>query len=803
MEPASRRSRAPGDADRRAPGDADQRASPAASAVLVAGTVVVVAASQVPGWRHALLVGTALATAAIIVGATRRLAPRPRWPWTVLAAMFALWGIAALLALAPAGPGLLAVATMAVGQLCAAAVGVHAAFAPSRTRWARPALVDVLIIVVTLGLVGAQLVLVASDRGARTLTAVLTPSVDVALLVFVVVYTVSRARMVPAVTLGITGACLYLAMDLASVLAGHRMPPSGDPLQVVALAVGPLFAASALTPSMVDVFDRAQLTLRRTPSSALVRLLPLLAVPPALWAVASLASVRGLPDPVLVTAGAVISALCLVRAATALRSTEAMAGYDVLTGLHNRHGLDLARPTSSGARRGLVLVDVDDFKNVNDTHGHDVGDKALLAVRDRLLAVAGEDALVGRLGGDEFALLVPVERAEQVADDVVDALRSPVAVDGHELRVRASVGVALPEDAVDAGSRSAGSEGGAAGALSELLTHADVALYVAKAAGRDRAVTYEPQMRADVAHRFTLSNELRLLLGGPDAAVGALEIHYQVLVDLASEEAVGAEALVRWRHPRLGMLAPGAFLELVSASGLDAALDEAVLREVVDQVARWRSQGRAVAPISVNLTRDSLVRTDLVELVLTLLVDAGVPASLLHLEITEHEALPDDTAIAARLLELDAVGVRVHLDDYGTGYTSMDYLRRFPVRVLKIDRAVTATLDETVGGGGPGDDRCSLPAFRGSIVGGLVAMTDALGIALLAEGVETEHQAILLRSLGVRYAQGYLYGRPQPPVEHAVAARSAAGPVSPLADDVAAAALTPVPVEVEADVTRP
>lgn len=330
---------------------------------------------------------------------------------------------------------------------------------------------------------------------------------------------------------------------------------------------------------------------------------------------------------------------------------------------------------------------------------------------------------------------------------------------------------------------------GREGSLSALLTHADVAMYAAKDGGRDAAVTYRPQMRADVARRFTLGNELRVLLGRSSAAAGRLEVHYQVLVELGGaedqERSVGAEALVRWRHPRLGMLAPGDFLDLVSASGLDAELDETVLREVVDQIARWRSQGRTVAPVSVNLTRASLVREDLVELVLTVLVDAGVPAALLHLEITEHEQLPADGAIAARLLALDGAGVMIHLDDYGTGYTSMDYLRRFPVRVLKIDRAVTSTLDTVTGGHEA--DRCSILAFRGSIVAGLVAMTDALGLDMLAEGVETPEQAAVLRSLGVRYAQGYLYGRPQVAVEHALSARSAAGPVPPVADDVAAA----------------
>ncbi len=766
----------------------------AAAAVLVAGAVVVAAALLLPGWRQPLLVATSFASAGIIAAAVLRRRPAPVWPWLVLAAMMALAGVGVLAARSPADVGPLAATSMVAAQLGAAVVGVHVAFVPAlarRRRDHRPPLTDLAIIMVSLGLVGAQLALVASDRGARATTALITPSVDAAFLVLVVVYAVSRARMAPAVVVGIAGACVYLGVDLAVALGGNRVTPPGDALQVAGLAVGILYAASALMPSMTDVFNRAELGLRRSPSSALVRLLPLMAVPLALWAVAHVGGVRGFPAPVLVAAGGVLGAACLVRAATALRSTETMARHDALTGLPNRHGLDLLQASAAvdgEVSNGLVLVDVDDFKNINDTHGHDVGDRALLAIRDRLVAAAGGDAVVGRLGGDEFALLVSLERAHQVSRDVLDALRSPVRVDDLELRVRASVGVALPA-APDEDATGTGFGDGGAGSLSELLTHADVALYAAKAAGRDQVVTYRPQMRVDVAHRFTLCNELRYLLGGGAASAGHLEVHYQVLVELAGEQARGAEALVRWRHPRLGLLAPAAFLELVSVSGLDAALDEAVLREVVDQIARWRSQGRTVAPISVNLTRDSLVRSDLVELVLTLLVDSGVPAALLHLEITEHEALPDDDAIATRLIELDEAGVRIHLDDYGTGYTSMDYLRRFPVRVLKIDRAVTATLDELLGSG-PGHDSCSIPSFRGSIVGGLVAMSDALGIDLLAEGVETEEQAAMLRSLGVRYAQGYLYGRPLPAAEHAVATCSTVGRLETLADGGAAPAAT-------------
>ena len=743
--------------------------------VLVVTLAAVVVSALLPEARRTLVPLSSAASATLVLLAVVRGRPALRWPWLVVVVMIASWGLGVLLARDPADVGLTATVGLTVAQACGALLGLHLVLPRRGVRRRGTSVVDLALIALTLALVVAQMVTAAGDAGTRTTTSAVAPTIDVVFLVLLVVYAASRRRVTPAVVMVLAGTYLYLAVDLVGALQGLQTLPAGHPVLVAAVAIGPLLAAGALHPSMERVFDRDEAAEASSPAGALLSLLPLVAVPPALWAVSAITSVRGVPAPVLLVAGTVMGALCLVRASTALRAREVVAGHDPLTGLPNRHGLEAAHARSRWEVTGLLLVDVDEFKSVNDTHGHDVGDAVLLALRDRIVAAVGDEALVARLGGDEFVVLCEADRAEAVARAVLASLRRPVEVGLLHLPTRASVGVATarPAPAQDGG-------------LSVLLTHADVAMYAAKAAGRGTVVTYRPQMRADITRRFTLGNELRVLLEHRDAAAGRLEVHYQVLVELGAvegaERAVGAEALVRWCHPRLGLLGPGDFLGLVSACGLDAALDEAVLREVVGQIARWRSQGRTVAPISVNLTRASLVREDLVELVLALLVDAGVPPALLHLEITEHERLPDDDQVADRLLALDGAGVLVHLDDYGTGYTSMDYLRRFPVRVLKIDRAVTTTLDEP--GGGHGGGRGG-PAARGSIVAGLAAMTDALGLDMLAEGVETPRQAALLRATGVRFAQGYLYGRPQPAGEHELSARPAVGPPCPTAGGTA------------------
>ena len=276
-----------------------------------------------------------------------------------------------------------------------------------------------------------------------------------------------------------------------------------------------------------------------------------------------------------------------------------------LTDLANRRGL--ARAFDEAAPAGelsLLLVDVDEFKQVNDTHGHDIGDALLLRLRDRLLTATGTAGLVARLGGDEFVVLTRTDQAPGLADRFLHSLRAPFVVDGLVISAGASIGIADAQPLTT---------------LAQVLTHADVAMYAAKAAGGARTLAFHPQMRVEVAQRFTLSSQIRQLLSSENLDVGRLEIHYQPLVDLRSGQVIGAEALVRWRHPQLGMLAPDSFLGLVNTNNLDAELDSAVLLAVVTQLAQWREGGRRVLPVSVNLTRDSLEDPRLADRILNIL----------------------------------------------------------------------------------------------------------------------------------------------------------------------------------------
>nr|WP_269327762.1 EAL domain-containing protein [Kineosporia mesophila] len=488
---------------------------------------------------------------------------------------------------------------------------------------------------------------------------------------------------------------------------------------------------------MTWAFGAETFARRRRPSTALLGLLPLVLVPPAVGWVAEVGGARSLPAWSVPAAGAVIAGLCLLRGSDALRSSEHLAEHDPLTDLANRRGLARAfdeAPTAAGF--SLLLIDVDEFKQVNDTHGHDIGDALLLRLRDRLLLATGPEGLAARLGGDEFVVLTRTDQAAAVAERFLHTLQDPFVVGGLVLRTGASVGIADAQ---------------AGTTLADLLTHADVAMYAAKAAGGMQALAFQTDMRIEVARRFTLTSQIRQLLGNENPDVGRLEICYQPLVDLRSGEVVGAEALVRWLHPEMGLLAPDAFLGLVSSNRLDAELDSAVLRDVLTQMARWRDQGLRVLPISVNLTRDSLDDPRLADQVLAALSSLELPASLLHLEITEHHQLSADTPAERTLQVLDAAGVQIYLDDYGTGYTSLEYLHRFPIRMLKLDRSVVTSLD-----GG-----------QVQLVAAVNAMAVTLDLEILAEGIETQEQREQLLALGIRYGQGYLFSHPLPVADFA------------------------------------
>ena len=687
-----------------------------------------------PAWRSpAVVVASVLGL--LLVGAGIALHRPAGAAWPLVALMLALWGAGAVVVQVRGGIPAFAVATVWVGQAVAAALVVLVArgraTSPVQTAGAR---FDGLVIATVLLLVGAQLVVVALS-GDGDLASAVVASIDVTLLGMLLRFAVSSRLLQPSARLTFAASFLAIGYDLASALQGRRLALPGEPAQVLGVAFTVLFGLAALHPTMRDTYSAATFARRRPPSAALLGLLPLVLVPAALSASARVSGVQGLPGWSLLAAGALVAALCLLRAAAALRGSEHLAAHDPLTDLANRRGLATAYREATGAQ-SLLLIDVDEFKQVNDTHGHDTGDALLLQVRDRLLQAAGKDGLVARLGGDEFVVLAPTPAIAGIAQRLLDLLEVPVLLEDLTFGVSASLGTA---------------DASADTPLAELLTRADVAMYAAKAAGGGGVVHFHPDMRLAVARRYTLSGELRQLLGSEDPGVGRLEVHYQPLVELATGEVIGAEALVRWRHPDHGLLSPDAFLALVAGNGLDAQLDSLVLREVVDQLAQWRDQGRRPVPVSVNLTLDTLHDPDLTSRVLTALERRRVPVGLLHLEITEHQQLPAVSPADRSLAELRLAGVDIHLDDYGTGYTSLDYLHRFPVQVLKLDRSVVASVCDT----------------DAHVIAGVCAMAGALGIQVLAEGVETAEQRDALVALGVHYGQGYLFARPLPATDYA------------------------------------
>lgn len=442
-----------------------------------------------------------------------------------------------------------------------------------------------------------------------------------------------------------------------------------------------------------------------------------------------------------------------VRDVTVRRQTEeairALAYYDPLTGLPNRLlALDRLGEAIERARRNrqmlaVMLVDLDRFKLVNDSLGLRTGDALLRAVAERLRATLRRSDTVARPGGDEFLLVLHgiagAEAAARVAQKVLDALRPPFRVDGEELSITACIGIALwPHDGADPES---------------LVENADTALARAKEQGRGQFCFYTTDMNAAAFERLMLESRLRRALEQAEFVV-----YYQPQVDLASGEVVGVEALLRWFHPEHGMVPPAEFVPLAEETGLIVPIGAWVLENACAQVRRWQE---AVAPdlrLSVNLSARQFQDRELVARIAGTTARLGFPRRLLELEITESAVMRDVDGALARIRELRELGVGLALDDFGTGYSSLGYLQRFPIQTLKIDRAFIRDIAQ--------DPRSA------ALVRAIVELARTLELRVVAEGVETREQALLLRDFGCHEIQGFLFSRPLPAAELGALLRS-------------------------------
>jgi diguanylate cyclase (GGDEF)-like protein len=417
------------------------------------------------------------------------------------------------------------------------------------------------------------------------------------------------------------------------------------------------------------------------------------------------------------------------------RLTEYEAWHDSLTGLVNRtYFLDsLGRMLER--RRGLtaiVFIDLDNFKDANDGFGHEVGDQLLRTISVRLQGALRSGDVLARLGGDEFAVaLTGLEsrfEARAAASRILATVIQPVRINGVTLTPSGSVGLAFPEV-------------GDSAAI--LLRNADLAMYAAKRRGGARVAEYEPAMHALTLQRTELEAELRVALDE-----GQFVVFYQPIFELATHELVGTEALVRWQHPTRGLLAPGAFIAAAEQSGLVVPLGAWVLETACQQTAEWHALRPDQAPIfiSVNLAPRQLLDRTLVTSVAQTLLEAGLDASSLCLEITEGSVIADFDAAMPVLNALRRLGVSLALDDFGTGYSSLSYLKQLPVSSVKIDQSFISDLDSENGD-------CE-------IVKAIISLAHTMGLSVTAEGVEARSQLDILNTMGCERGQGYLLGRP-------------------------------------------
>jgi diguanylate cyclase (GGDEF)-like protein len=442
-----------------------------------------------------------------------------------------------------------------------------------------------------------------------------------------------------------------------------------------------------------------------------------------------------------------------------------MAYHDSLTGLPNRALLSdrlecALRAAHRNAKDGkgrlaVMFLDLDRFKTINDSLGHATGDHLLREVARRLCAAVRESDTVARLGGDEFVVLLPdvggAPDCAQVADKIIDALATPFPFEGHSLHISPSIGICLcPDDGND---------------VETLMRHADAAMYHAKAAGRNNYQFFDQRMNQAAARRFELESQLRGALVREE-----FELHYQPIIDTATRRLHALEVLLRWR--RRGetsgetLVGPDEFIPILEENGMIVPVGEWVIRSACEQSMAWQRQGLLAVPLAINLSARQFMHDGLVASIRRIVGETGIDPALVEFEITETALMQHGGQTLDTLRQINAMGMRLSIDDFGTGYSSLAYLKRFPVRKIKIDRAFVRELEAS------SEDR--------AIVAAVMALANSLGLSVVAEGVETEGQYGLLGSYGCQFAQGYLFARPLP---SEAAARLLVGSVLEMIED--------------------
>jgi len=413
-----------------------------------------------------------------------------------------------------------------------------------------------------------------------------------------------------------------------------------------------------------------------------------------------------------------------------------MAYHDSLTGLPNRALLAdrleqaILAAGRSATKLAVMFIDLDRFKTINDSLGHLTGDYLLKEVANRLCRAVRASDTVARLGGDEFVVLVPGVHAsaecDAVGEKIIEALALPVPVDGHSLHISPSIGICLyPDDGEN---------------VETLMRHADAAMYQAKAAGRNNYQFFNQRIKQAAARHFELETSLRTAL-----ANGEFEPFYQPIMDMATRRVHALEVLLRWRRPGIGLAMPDDFIPILEENGMIVPVGEWVIRRACEQSMAWQRQGLPAVPLAINLSARQFMHRALVTSIRRIVDETGIDPALVEFEITESALMQHSEQTLEILGQINRMGMRLSIDDFGTGYSSLAYLKRFPVRKIKIDRAFIRELEAS------SEDR--------AIVAAVMALANSLQLQVVAEGVETEEQLALLRGYGCQYVQGWLFAR--------------------------------------------